>query len=213
MQVIIMNRHCSNPLLVIWLILLPVLVFWTDFAWAHGVSIFAWVEGDTVYTESKFSGGRLAKGALIEVYDQAGQKLLEGKTDDNGAFSFKLPKKEELKIVLVAGMGHRNEWTLTKQDLEGVALSQPAADPLPPPSQAQAVTSEKSAPASAPAANVSDLQAALEQSLDKKLNPIIRKLSQLEEHRKDVSLSDVIGGLGYILGLMGLAAYIQYRRK
>lgn len=208
-----MNRHCRNPLLVIWLILLPVLVFWTDLAWAHGVSIFAWVEGDTVYTESKFSGGRLAKGAPVEVYDQAGRKLLEGKTDENGAFSFKLPKKEELKIVLVAGMGHRNEWTLTKQDLEGVTLSPPAADPPSPSAQGEAETSENSAPASAPAANVSDLQAALEQSLDKKLTPIIRKLRHLEERRNAVGLSDVIGGLGYILGLVGLAAYIQYRRK
>ena len=39
-------------------------------AFAHKVTIFAWVEGDTVHTESKFSGGRVAKQAPIEVYDR-----------------------------------------------------------------------------------------------------------------------------------------------
>jgi nickel transport protein len=206
-----MNRHCQIALFGVWIVLLAGSTLWTNAAMAHGVSIFAWLEGDSVHTESKFSGGRLAKGAAVEVFDRAGEKLLEGKTDDHGAFSFRLPKKEELRIVLIAGMGHRNEWTITQQDLEGVTLSGPAAQ-IPPPSAA-AVTAAPSPPASAPPADLTDLQAALEQALDKKLSPIIRKLSHLEEGRRSVSLPDVIGGLGYILGLVGLAAYIHYRHK
>ena len=34
------------------------------------------------------------------------------KTNEKGEFSFKLPKKAELKIVLLAGTGHRGEWNL-----------------------------------------------------------------------------------------------------
>jgi len=55
----------------LWLVLCAVA------AWAHKVTIFAWVEGDTVYTQSKFSGGRKAKGATVVVYDKEGNQLLE----------------------------------------------------------------------------------------------------------------------------------------
>jgi len=60
----------------------------TPAALAHKVNVFAWIEGDTVHTESKFSGGRRAKGATVEVYDAADLLLLSGKTDDRGCFSF-----------------------------------------------------------------------------------------------------------------------------
>ena len=58
---------------------------------AHNVSLFAWVEEDKVFTQSKFSGGRWAKNARIEVYNASGEKLLEGRTDDQDRFAFTPP--------------------------------------------------------------------------------------------------------------------------
>ena len=49
-----------------------VMLLSVSMARAHGVSVFAWVEGDTVYVESKFSGGRRAKNATVLVYDKEG---------------------------------------------------------------------------------------------------------------------------------------------
>ena len=72
---------------------------------AHGVYVFAWVEGDTVYVESKFSGGKKVNSGKIIVTDSQGAELLNGTTNDQGEFSFKIPKKTELKIVLLAGVG------------------------------------------------------------------------------------------------------------
>jgi len=54
---------------------------------------------------------------VIRVFDSTGKELLNGKTDTKGEFSFKVPKPDDLKIVLEAGMGHRAEWPLSKQDL------------------------------------------------------------------------------------------------
>ena len=69
---------------------------------AHRVTVFAWVEGDVVHTQSKFGGGRKPQGATIQVYDQQNILQVEGKTDDQGVFTFKAPGKMDLKIVLVA---------------------------------------------------------------------------------------------------------------
>ena len=71
---------------------------------AHRVNLFAWVEGDTVYVESKFSSGKKVKAGKIIVTDPRG--------------TFKVPKKTELKIVLRAGTGHRAEWTIPASEIE-----------------------------------------------------------------------------------------------
>ena len=96
---------------------------------AHGVYLFAWVEGDTVYVESKFSGGKKVKAGKIIVSDPQGTELLKGTTNENGEFSFKVPKKTDLKIVLLAGAAHRAEWTIPLAEIQ-----MPAAvkKPVPP---------------------------------------------------------------------------------
>ena len=64
------------------LFLASILVISTSLpAFAHKVIIFAWVEGDIVFTESKFSGGKRAVGAQVQVFDREGKQLLEGRTD------------------------------------------------------------------------------------------------------------------------------------
>ncbi len=50
--------------------------------------------------------------------------------------------------------------------------------------------------------------------LDKKLAPVLKKLSHLEAKQKEgAGITEIIGGIGYIIGLMGLTAYIQFRHK
>lgn len=86
-------------------------------AWAHKVSLFAYVEGNTVYTESYFPDGRKVEGGTVEVLDASGKKILEGKTDSQGLFNFPLPKKEDLTILLDATMGHKNSFVLKKSEM------------------------------------------------------------------------------------------------
>lgn len=86
-------------------------------AQAHKVNIFAYAEGGTVYSESYFPDGKTVQDGTVEVYDSQGQKLLEGKTDQNGKFSFPVPKKDDLKIVINASMGHKSEFVLKKDEL------------------------------------------------------------------------------------------------
>jgi hypothetical protein len=85
---------------------------------AHRVNLFAWVEGDTVHVESKFSGGKKVKAGKIIVIDPRGTELLTGTADENGEFSFKVPEKTDLKIILIAGTGHRAEWTIAASEIQ-----------------------------------------------------------------------------------------------
>ena len=96
---------------------------------AHRVNLFAWIEGDTIYVESKFSGGRHVNAGKITIMDSEGSELLSGMTNETGEFSFKIPKKTDLKIILDAGEGHRAEWTISAADIEMPASNKrPAAE-------------------------------------------------------------------------------------
>jgi nickel transport protein len=168
-------------------------------ALAHKVMIFAWVEGDTVFTESKFSGGKKVMNAPVVVFDKNGKKLLEGKTDNKGEFSFKIPTVTDLKIVLNAAMGHKAQWTVPESEIR----------------QASAFLEKKSA--AEPSGPISvglskeEVRKIVEDSLDKKLRPIVRMI--VESRNTKPSLTEIIGGIGYIFGIMGLALYFISKRK
>ena len=168
-------------------------------ALAHKVTVFAWVEGSTVFTESKFSGGKPAKNSQIVVYDKEGKELLEGKTDDKGEFSFKLPKLTDLKVVLNASMGHKAEWTIPESEI----LETGKAPDIKEGGETQDIDTAT--------LNKEEIKQLIDDSLEKKLRPIVRMLTALNE--KGPSVTEVIGGIGYIFGLMGIALYFKTREK
>jgi nickel transport protein len=167
-------------------------------AWSHGVNVFAWVEGQRVMVESKFSGGKRPVNATVRVLDLKGRELLTGQTDDQGRWAFELPQKTALKIVLEAGMGHRAEWILQAEEVGAATVE--AAPPAP---SAQ----DQPAPAEA-----GDLEARLGKVVAQALQPLNTRLARLENDRQGPGFQDILGGLGYILGLVGIGAYVQARR-
>lgn len=102
-------------------IILVVFVISVPMGYAHGVHIFARVEGDRILTESYFGDEREVRNGVIRVYDPSGKQLLEGKTDEKGIFTFTVPQETDLRIVLEASMGHRAEYVLVSDELTGRA--------------------------------------------------------------------------------------------
>jgi nickel transport protein len=195
------------------------LVFFNAPALAHKVTIFAWVEGDTVYTQSKFSGGKRAKNSTVVVYDKEGNQLLEGKTDEDGEFSFKVPKKTDLIVALKASMGHLAEWTIPVEEITAVANISERSTP----EVGVETASQESAPSieaktgtalhvpTALGLSRQEVQDLIDESLDRKLAPIFNMLADSLE--RGPTPSEVIGGIGYIFGLVGVALYFRTRGK
>lgn len=176
----------------------------------HRVNLFAWVTGDTVFVECKFPDGTKVHEGVIRVLDSAGTELLSGKTNDHGEFSFKVPKPDDLNIVLDAGMGHRANWPLSKQELDpaGAVSEQPASSQPAPKEEAPSAAAKDTA-SDAASSQPAGIELAIEKALDKKLAPVLRMLAEM--HEQKVRLTDVLGGIGYIIGLVGVAAY--FKRK
>ncbi len=190
------------------------LLLWGTAAQAHKVTVFAWVEGDMIHTESKFSGAKLVKNGKIEVYDPAGNKILEGNTDERGYFAFPVPKAQKLKVVLTAGMGHSNHWVVTADELGAAdaasnsGTSAPEAQSTAPTSPVPAAAPPSSPDASSqPGLDAAALERIINRALDHKLAPLKAQLAE-----QPFGLRDLVAGFGYILGLMGLASYMHYRK-
>lgn len=194
-----------------WIIFVALFLF-PHSTMAHKVTVFAWVEGNTVFTESKLNGGKRVVNGNIKVYNSSKVLLVEGKTDEQGAFSFKLPEEPPLLIELNAGMGHMAKWTIRSEDLpedektewipkqhrSNSDIAHNGASPAKQLAEATVISKE-------------ELEVLIEDILDRKLKPIKTMLT--DTHHKGPSLSEVIGGIGYIIGLMGIAAYLRYRKS
>jgi nickel transport protein len=85
-------------------------------AFGHKVNLFAYVEDGVVYLESYFPDGKKVQNAEVIVYDSSQTKLLTGKTDNEGMFSFTPPKIDDLTIVVNASMGHRSKFVVNKEE-------------------------------------------------------------------------------------------------
>jgi len=193
-------------------------------AHAHKVNIYAYAEDGMIHSESYFVDGTKCKNSHIEVLDEkTGIRLLEGKTDENGKFSFKIPKVTSIKLVLHASMGHQNEYTLSKDEVrESMGDKQPQKDvkktekSFSKPAELSIKTNKsladngaasKSSGMSAP-----EMEAVIEKVVDSKLKPVMGVLIKLQESSEKPRLTEIIGGIGYIFGLMGLAMYLKNRR-
>jgi len=174
---------------------------------AHSVYIYAWVEGDTVYTESYFGSNKRVMGGLVKVFDPSGKKLLEGKTNEQGEFSFKIPEKTDLRIVLDATMGHGAEFILRAGELPGVAGTRKQEVEK----EIEKRDSQEIAPTPVQA-DVEQIRTVMEKVLDSRLNPIIRSLAKIQEE-KGPGMTEIVGGIGYIVGIMGLVLFFRGRKR
>jgi len=185
---------------------------------AHKVIIFAYVEGDRVYTESYFSDGKKCVDSKIEVFDSQGNKLLEGLTDEEGKFSFEIPQEGDLKIVLTASMGHRAEYSILADELKEIAgsikeeLEEPVSSERKDESSLGEIDKQKETVSpEISSLDLKELQLLIEDAMDKKLEPIMREIKKSKTDK--ISLTEIIGGVGYIFGIFGIIAYFLSRKR
>jgi len=178
-------------------ILLFCFFLWPLQAQAHKINVFAWVSGDTVTVESGFSGkSPLINGKVTVTNKQSDKLLLQGTGDKKGVFTFTIPAEikgsgNDILITVSGSEGHQSQWLL-------------------PASEYQANT-EVTAIYPKNLLDNQELQAMLKQLLDEELAPIKRSLARAEEKKPD--FRDILGGLGYLIGLAGLITWFRFKNK
>lgn len=185
-------------------------------AFAHKLKVFALVDGDHIAGSTYFVGGAKAAGATVTVTDPQGTELARLVPDAEGAFRFRPMQRIDHVLVADSGDGHVARWIIAADALPvGVgagAGTKPTADLEFEPAAATTAPRDAEPIPSIARTPISDeaLAAQIEQAVARQLRPL---REQLDVHDARVRLQDVLGGIGYIAGLAGLALWWSAARR
>ena len=156
---------------------------------AHSVYIFAYPENSRICTNSYFSANNKVRGGRVKMTAVSGEILAEAQTDEHGQACFPPPELSlDLIFTVEAGDGHRAEFKLSASEIESAKILESGHDPI------EHNISAGITSACAGGLTIDDLRQAL--------SPIMRKLAEMESEQKNrVNLKDIIGGLGWLIGL------------
>jgi nickel transport protein len=178
-------------------------------AFAHKLKVFAAAEGTRILGSTYFAGGSAAGGVRVEVRDAQGRVLAQLAPDPEGHFAYTAEAPIDHVVVALTGDGHQASWTVSSTELAG-AFPESApqqAHPAPQPPAGGAPAAAVRAPGNVPDPQV---LAAIEAAVARQVRPLREELAA---DRDRARLHDILGGIGYILGIAGLALWWGTRRR
>lgn len=195
-------------------------------AFAHKMYLFARVEADTVRGKVYFRGGTPAEGVSVEALDAAGQEVGQTRTDDQGEFTLPVRSKGDLKLLAITDDGHAAEpFTLTAAEAgDGAPVVELGPDE-PQPGPAPPETPQPLPDRSSATPDRKTLEATIEAAVSRQVSPLRKQIGQLPgevqgqiqqfktEIQDQITFRDYVGGIGYIVGLAGLAFYFLGLRR
>ncbi|MBQ2476691.1 MAG: hypothetical protein II515_05395 [Desulfovibrio sp.] len=215
---------CRFPALC--LLALAVLLLSFQDALAHRINIFATVEAQQIRVVCRFSKSSPAKDCPVTVFDKrSGARLAEARTSAEGialipATPAMKACPEGLRIHINAGEGHENDCFVEPAEL-ALADTAPAGTieaPAPQAAPAQAAPAAQAAgqhagqPAGQALAGISheELAKLIESSVERRVAPLRAMLAA--EAERGPGMTEILGGIGWILGIFGTAALCLSRR-
>lgn len=196
-----MNRHPVFALASL------VVIALAPFAWAHGINLFATVQGTTIDGTLIYADGTPARGATITAFAPDGSSIGEATTDDTGRFTFEARYHCRHRLVGDVGQGHRGLYTIPEDELPDSLPAPGAAVPTPSAAAAEAPSANPT-PGAGPIPD--DFDQRLEAAVARQLGPL-RK--QLNHYETTIRVRDVMGGIGYLFGLAGIVVIVKSRKN
>ncbi|MBN1908115.1 MAG: carboxypeptidase regulatory-like domain-containing protein, partial [Pirellulales bacterium] len=163
-----------------------------------------------------YGEGSPVANAQVYVFDPDGFKIGSAKTDDKGEFAYTATRRCDHRFVVNAGGGHGVEKTLPEARLPQSLPAEHNHDEEPPADHDHTAGDHDHEATVSPVHNhdESDHDAADEQAWRKEVLDQLSRL-QIEVHslERASKVRDILGGIGYILGLAGISFYFLGRRK
>ncbi len=182
---------------------------------AHRIDVFCYVEEGYIKCSSKFSTGSPVVKGTYKVF--AKDKLIfEGKGDKEGHFKYKIPEEilknpVDLKIVCRAEMGHKNFWIVKKEEYSNIEETKKEDSDLMEEDDDTFFSEEENQGKATCSINYNKIRDIIENSVqktvEKELAPIRFDIAKLSTPKVD--FRDILGGIGYILGIMGIILYFK----
>ena len=184
-------------------------------AYAHKLKVFATADGKTISGYAYYSGGARPRSVTIQLVGPNGEKLGETRTNEKGEFTFEAAYKCDHIVTIDTGDGHGANWTVYSGELpDGLPLLAGSKGGGPPAVAAGAEPESQDKGGNVPP--LSDIQRAVADAVSKEIDPLRKQINkyreELQEYQEKIRLHDILGGIGYIVGVAGLAFYLLGRR-
>jgi nickel transport protein len=191
---------------------------------AHKLKAFATVEGATIDGYAYFTPGGRAQEADVTVTGPGNVQVLKTGVDTQGNFHFVAKQRVDYTITVDGGDAHIANYVIHASDLpDSLPLPQDgailpldvAAAATPAATDVGAAHEDSSAVVGAPPAvgagvDQAALKAMIQESVAHEVNPL---REQLDAFQEAVTWHDVLGGIGYIFGLCGVAYGFANRKR
>jgi len=156
-------------------------------AFGHGIEVFAVAEGSLIRGTASFDDKKPLKNHAVAVWDTDGQPVAEVMTDELGKFTFQNTANQTVRFSVTTIDGHKASYTLIHSSHAPDFASE----------LGNLGTSETDS---------NDL----EKYLAHEFATIREDIHRLETTNR---FHDVVGGIGYILGILGIIALIKSRKS
>ena len=189
---------------------LTLLLTLTSPAAAHQIHLFAHADGSQIQGEVYVRGGQPVREARVRAFSPTGEALGETTSDAQGSFTLAAPYRCDYRLVAGSGDGHEAQYTLAAEELPESLPPYTASDAAP----AKLPSSSATVPAKVEAAKVESAESGLAaERLESLHGQVVQLRKQLDAYEQKVRWHDILGGIGYILGLMGVASYFLAARR
>jgi len=204
--------HVSNvPVLA-----LVVVASWTTPALGHNIQMFATVNGTKIEGRAYTSDLSPVADAAVTLFSAGGQQLQQTTTDADGQFTFSVEGRGDYQLVLSAPGGHRAEFPIGQEEFSSdvPASNQSEAPSAAPAAESAAGPSTQQPTVQQPSQAPSAAGESLGSQIDDLRRQVVELRQQIDSYEHKTRWHDVLGGLGYILGIVGVAYYfLGVRRK
>lgn len=172
---------------------------------AHRLNVFAFADGASIRGEVYFTGGGPARSVRVVVLGPTGESLGDTVSAADGTFVVEARERVDHRIVADTGDGHQAQYVVRAGELP---LSLPERT-----TQSAVGDRPPTAPLAAPAGRevpAAEFEAMVDRAVGRRLGALSERLVALEQ---TIRWRDVLGGLGYIFGITGVACYVAARRR
>jgi len=168
----------------------------------HQCKCFATAEGSTIAGYAWFGGGGRPKGTEVRATSPDGTVLYEGKTNDKGEFAFEARVRCDHIIRVGGGEGHAAQFTVKAEELPE-SLPAAAGPPKAAPGPVEVSRADEAGGGARVAPGTGEAL----------VKQVAALRAELEAFRSEQRFRDVVAGIGYILGLAGVAFFFLGGRR
>lgn len=182
---------------------------------AHKLLLSYWFSDGEIVGEVGLSNGTFASAAPIEVSDADGALIAVITSGGDGLFRYRPLEAADHSFYTDLGGGHIARFKVSKEEIatggrapradQGAGLVQAEIGASGPDTSGMTLEQRRALPPSGSAAD----QATIKSLIRQELTPLRREIVALREKN---SFQSILGGIGYIVGLFGLAMFWMARQ-